>query len=135
MPQEARDWAIRNGISQPPGGAALRRPDEITGLRLLEPDPYTVFQLSPVTPPATQRIRLTVGASPQTRSVTYLLNNEVLGTTEAEPWALWWPLEPGDHELVAQALLADGTIEISDPIPFRVTTYAPPQSRTITEVP
>jgi hypothetical protein len=32
---------------------------------------------------------------------------------------------------VAQALMADGSIEISAPIPFRVSTYAPPQSRTI----
>ena len=135
LPQEGRDWAIRNGIPQPPGGAAVTQPDEITGLRLLEPDPYTVFQLSTTTPPTTQRIRLTVGISPQTQSVTYLLNDEVLGTTQAEPWALWWQLEPGDHELVAQALLADGTTETSDPIPFRVTTYAPPQSRTITELP
>lgn len=131
MPQEARDWAIRNGIPQPPLGAASRRPDEDAGLRLLEPDPYTVFQLSPMTPTQTQRIRLTVGASPTTQAVTYLLDDMELGTVRAEPWALWWALEAGEHELVARALLADGTTEISAPILFRVTTYAPPQSRTV----
>jgi penicillin-binding protein 1C len=131
LPQEARDWALRSGIPQPPAGAALRRPDEQAGLRLLEPDPYTVFQLSPRTPPETQRIRLTVGASPGTQAVTYFMNDQILGTVEAEPWALWWPLEPGEHELVAQARLADGRIETSAPIPFRVTVYAPPQSRTV----
>ncbi|HLV36587.1 MAG TPA: transglycosylase domain-containing protein [Spirillospora sp.] len=133
LPQEARDWAIRNGIPQPPAGAAVRRPDESQTLRLLQPDPYTTFQISPRTPPETQRIRLTVGAPPGTEAVTYFMNDQALGTVHEEPWALWWVLEPGDHELVAQALLADGTTTLSAPIPFRVTIYTPPQSRTVTE--
>ncbi|MAS36931.1 MAG: penicillin-binding protein [Anaerolineaceae bacterium] len=133
LPQEARDWANRNGIPQPPIGAVVLRPDDSAGLRLLEPDPYTVFQISPRTPPDTQRIRLTAGVPPNTESVTYLMNDQELGTVQAEPWALWWMLEPGDHELVAQALLADGTTEISAPVPFRVTEYAAPQSRNVTQ--
>lgn len=133
LPQEARDWANRNGIPQPPIGAVVLRPDDSAGLRLLEPDPYTVLQISPRTPPDTQRIRLTAGVPPNTESVTYLMNDQELGTVLAEPWALWWMLEPGDHELVAQALLADGTTEISAPVPFRVTEYAPPQSRNVTQ--
>lgn len=132
LPQEARDWAIRNNIPQPPPGSAPPRPDDSQGLRLLEPDPHTTFQITPRVPQQSQRIRLTVGAPPGTRSVTYLMNDEVLGTVDEEPWALWWALEPGDHELVAQALLADGSSTLSTPIPFRVTVYAPPESRTVT---
>ncbi len=131
LPQEARDWAIRNNLPQPPAGAALRPPDEADGLRLLEPDPYTTFQISPATPLETQRIRLTVGTPPGTQSVTFRINDQVLGTVDAAPWALWWQLEPGDHELVAEALLADGRTETSTAIPFRVTLYTPPQSRTV----
>lgn len=74
-------------------------------------------------------MRLTVGAPPGTQFVTYALNGETLGTVEAEPWTLWWPLEQGDWELIAQASLADGTVEISNPIPFSVTVYAPPELR------
>jgi penicillin-binding protein 1C len=132
LPQEARDWAIRNNVPQPPAGAAIQQPDEGAGLRLLEPDPYTVFQISPMTPPETQRIRLTVGTPPGTQAVTYLMNDQVLGTVDHAPWALWWTLEPGDHELVAQAVLADGSQTTSAAIPFRVTVYAPPAPRTIT---
>jgi penicillin-binding protein 1C len=135
LPQEARDWAIRNNVPQPPAGAAIRQPDEGDGLRLLEPDPYTIFQISPMTPEATQRIRLTVGTPPGTRAVTYLMNDQVLGTVDEEPWALWWTLEPGDHELVAQALMADGSLTTSAPLPFRVTVYAPPESRTVDNLP
>ena len=131
LPQEARDWAIRNNLPQPPAGAAAPRPDDSTGLRLLEPDPYTVFQISPVTPIETQRLRLTVGIPPTTAHVTYRLNGEALGTVQAEPWVLWWTLTPGSHELVAEAQLDDGRIVRSEPVPFQVTTYAPPQSYTV----
>src|SRR5690606_36882744 len=133
LPQEARDWAIRNNVPQPPAGAAIRQPDEGSGLRLLEPDPYTVFQISPMTPADTPRIRLTVGTPPGTQAVTYLMNDEVVGTVNQAPWALWWTLEPGDHELVAQAVLADGSLTTTAPLPFRVTVYTPPQSRTLTD--
>jgi hypothetical protein len=106
-------------------------PDETVGLRLLEPDPHTIFQISPMTPVETQRLRLTVGTPPGTQTVTYRMNGEPLGTVNREPWVLWWALQPGAHELVAEALLSDGTMLITEPLPFRVTTYAPPQSRTV----
>ncbi len=128
LPQEARDWGIRSGIVPPPSGARVQAPDAGAGLRLLAPDPYTVFQLSPLLPADGQRIRLTVGAPPSTQSVTYLLDGETIGTVDAEPWALWWPLELGSHELVARALLADGTIVETEPRPFRVNGLVEPQS-------
>ncbi len=131
LPQEARDWGLRNGFPQPPAGAAVQSPDSERGLRLLMPDPYTVFQRSPAMPLDTQRIRLTVGAPPGTEAVTYMLNGETLGTVEQAPWALWWPLQLGEHELIAQARLADGTAQTSEAVLFRVTDYAPPQSRTV----
>jgi hypothetical protein len=130
LPQEARDWAIRNGIPQPPLGAELIVNEDDSRLRLLEPDPYTVFQISPVLPAETQRLRLTVGAPPGTTNVTYELDGAVLGTADTAPWELWWTLQAGEHELVATATLADGTQETSEAIPFWVTTYAPPQSYT-----
>lgn len=128
LPQEARDWGLRNGIPLPPSGAAVRVTDRSAGLRLLAPDPYTIFQISPLLPPETQRLRLTVGAPPETESITYLLDGEALATVAESPWETWWELEQGDHELIAQAQLTDGTTETSAAIPFSVTTYAPPQS-------
>ena len=130
LPQEARDWGLRNGIEPPPSNAVVMLPDGDRGLRLLEPDPYTVFEISPLIPVSAQRLRLTVGASAETRAVTYELNGEDLGMVENAPWALWWTLAPGDYELIARATLADGTVETSTPIPFSVTAYQPPQPRT-----
>ena len=131
LPQEARDWGIRNGLLPPPTGARVVEPDAGEALRLLEPDPYTIFQLSPLLPTEAQRLRLTVGVPPGTESVTYLLDGEPLGTVDSAPWALWWPLAYGEHELVARAQMADGSEQTSAPVPFQVTSYAEPQSRTV----
>ncbi len=131
LPQEARDWAARNGLRQPPIGAVVQLPDAEAPLRLLEPDPYTLFELSPILPIAAQRLKLQVGAPPDAASVTYRLNGDVVGTSEAAPWHVWWSLELGQHELVAEARLADGSRVTSEAIPFSVVEYEPPRSRTV----
>lgn len=128
LPPEARDWALRNNIPQPPREAALIEPAE-ADLRLLQPDPYTRFQLSPLTPPETQRLRFSVAVPAGTESVTYWLNGEAVGTVASAPWSLWWPLALGTHELVAEAHLINGTSTQSAPIPFTVVEYIPPEVR------
>ncbi len=129
LPQEARDWAAREGIPRPPAGAETLNTDQKSGLRLLEPDPYTIFRLTPAQPADSQRLRLTVGVSPGTTRVTYLLDGAAIGSVEESPWVVWWALQPGEHELVAVATLADGTTESSAPIPFTVTTELAPDER------
>ncbi|MBN8593521.1 MAG: transglycosylase domain-containing protein [Anaerolineae bacterium] len=126
LPQEARDWAARNGFEPPPRDAAVNVPDATESLRLLEPDPYTVFQVSPQLPIEAQRLRLTVGAVPGTQSVGYYLNGALIGTAGESPWAVWWPLAVGDYELVARARLGDGTEQVSEAIPFRVVAEPHP---------
>ncbi|GAB4573308.1 MAG: PBP1A family penicillin-binding protein [Anaerolineae bacterium] len=129
LPQEARDWAAREGIPSPPLGVSLVGAGTDEGLRLLEPDPYTVFRLSTTLPAESQRLRLTAAVRPGTRRVTYRIDGEVVGSVEASPWVVWWPLVYGQHELVAEALLADGSVEYSAPVPFTVTTFVPPELR------
>ena len=129
LPHDARDWAIRNGIQLPPRGAVLDEPE--TDLRLLEPDPYTSFEVSPITPIETQRLRFTVATPQEATSVTYYLNGNSLGTKTEAPFDLWWTLEIGVWELSAKASLADGTILESDIVPFSVVDYEPAQERTV----
>lgn len=131
LPQEGRDWQLRNGFPLPPTGATVQLPDADAPLRLLEPDPYTIFELSPVIPREHQRLRLTVGAPPETESVTYIMDGEAIGTTTEIGWVLWWELELGSHELQAVATLEDGTIGESATIPFTVVDYEPPTARTV----
>jgi penicillin-binding protein 1C len=122
LPQEARDWGIRNGILPPPDGANILLPDADAPLRLLEPDPYTIFEVSPILPLSAQRLRLIVGTSPNTQSVAYWLNGKLLGTSTQAPWDVWWALEVGEHELMAIATLTDGTTLESPAIVFSVVT-------------
>jgi len=129
LPQEARDWGARNGYPPPPISASVAIPDADQGLRLLEPDPYTSFEISPALPREAQRLRLTVGAPPDTQRVIYIMDDVEIGFSDAAPWVVWWALAPGDHTLIARAALADGTMETSVPIPFSVFEYAPPESR------
>lgn len=133
LPQEARDWAARNGIRTPPDDAFVRIGEADEGVRLLAPDPYTIFEISPRTPPGTQRIKLSAGVPPETESVTYVLNTVDLVTVDEAPYEYWWPLEEGQHVLQARVMLEDGSEETSAAIPFAVQLWEPPQSYTVEE--
>ncbi len=133
LPQEAREWAARNGIRTPPSGALVRIGEDDAGIRLLAPDPYTIFEISPQTPAETQRIKLSVGVPPETASVTYVLNTVDLVTVDEAPYEVWWPLEEGQQVLQARVTLEDGSEETSAAVPFAVQAWQPPRSYTVEE--
>jgi 1A family penicillin-binding protein len=128
-PQEAREWAIRQGIPQPPERASaltpVQMPDADRGLRLLSPDPYTIFEISPILPIDAQRIRFAAGVPPGTQRITYELDGVMLPPVESAPWSLWWTLELGEHTLIAHADTLDG-VQTSAPITFTVVADSPP---------
>lgn len=130
LPPEARSWGAANGIPAPPIGAQLVGYEDIP-VRLLSPDPYTVFQLTPLTPPETQRVLLQVAAPQDTAAVEYWLDGELLETVEQEPFETWWPIVPGEHEMEAVAITEDGERLASNMIPFRVNSWVPPEERPI----
>jgi hypothetical protein len=130
-PQEARAWAIRQGIPQPPQSAAdAIRVGEDAQMRLLTPDPYTIYELSPMLPDDAQRIRLSAGVPPGTERVRYELNGVLVGESDAAPWSVWWTLALGEHELIAYALTTDGGRIASAPIRFTVVADVPPSAYT-----
>ena len=128
LPQEARDWAIRKGIPQPPLGANIFSSDASKGVRLLAPDPFTIYELSDLIPLDSQRLRLTVGTPANTSEVLYVLDGQAIGKAYESPWDVWWTLELGQHELWAVATFEDGTIQQSATIPFSVVKDAPIES-------
>jgi membrane carboxypeptidase/penicillin-binding protein PbpC len=132
LPQEARDWGLRHGIEPPPIAAhavVAASAGAGQGLHLLQPDPYTVYQLSPVVPFDTQKIRFAAAVSPGTKQLTYLLDDQPIDSVSAEPWETWWALVPGKHILKATATLEDGRTETSDPTIFIVVSYVPPEDQ------
>jgi membrane peptidoglycan carboxypeptidase len=128
LPPEARDWAIREGIPQPPVGARIVGGDTVPA-RLLSPDPYTVFRLTPLLPEEDQRIRLVVAVPTHTKSVSYWLDGARLATVDEAPFEYWWVLQPGDHALYAVVTLTDGSTITTDSVHFRVGVWIPPDQR------
>ncbi|MFN7209509.1 MAG: penicillin-binding protein 1C [Aggregatilineales bacterium] len=133
LPQEARAWAARNGI-QPPPVALSEVARQTAAVRLLTPDPHTLFQLTPVAPRETQRIRLSVAVPSGTREVSYWLRNAqgeetLIAAVYDEPYWAWWQLEVGSYAIIARARLADGSEQESEPVPLRVIAYVPPDQR------
>ncbi len=128
LPPEAQDWAIRQGIPQPPVGAKIVG-GETVPVRLLSPDPYTVFRLTPLLPADQQRIRLTIAVPTHTASVTYWLDGAELVVVADKPFDYWWVLQPGEHDLYAVATLDDGSTVTADTVHFRVGAWVPPDER------
>ena len=124
LPPEARDWAARQGVPPPPDTASVIGASSTANVRLRSPDPYTVFQLSPLIPTAYQQIRLQVIAPQAAVSVEYLLNDEVIAASDTAPFDVWWPLAIGDHVMVAEVMLDNGETLTSEAVPFQVRTFA-----------
>ncbi len=138
LPQDVRSWAIKHGFPQPPtsGGASNGSPNSqnpgdsnATTVRLLSPDPYTVFQLTSVLPTNAQQIRFSAAVPNNTTKITYQVDGQPVSSTDQPPWDAWWTLTPGAHQLVAVATLTDGSTQVSLPIPFHVSQYVPPDAR------
>ena len=120
LPPAARDWAIQNGIPQPPAGALAVPAGQAAPLRISSPDPNTVYQVSPRLPRPSQQVPFQVIAVGPLQSVTFNLDGQALGTVSAAPFQLWWALAPGRHTLQAQARLADGQSVSSEAVEFQV---------------
>ena len=128
LPPEAREWALRQGIPLPPPDAHLVGvPDDEA--RLLSPDPYTVFRLTPLLPVEAQRIRLRIAVPADTLEVTYWLDDAPLSTVQQAPFDAWWTLQAGEHTLYAVVRRSDGTALTTDSVSFRVTEWVPPEQR------
>lgn len=128
LPPEAQDWARRRGVPQPPVDVHVLAGQDAP-VRLLSPDPYTVFRLTPLVPPESQRIRLRIVVPAEAEQVVYRINGEPVATAHAAPFDAWWALEPGEHALGADVTLADGAVLSAVEVPFRVSAWVPPDER------
>ena len=133
LPPEARDWAQKYGIPQPPTADAVDAAsvsvaqNDTPSARILYPDPYTVFRLSPIVPPETQQIRLRLVTPADTVRVTYWLDGAPLATVTAAPFEHWWTLEVGAHTLYAEVTLRSGDVLTTEAVPFRVNAWDAPE--------
>jgi membrane peptidoglycan carboxypeptidase len=122
LPPEAQEWARQNGVPQPPISSLPPdgRPNANSLLKLTSPDPNTIYQISPRLPRVSQQIPLRVIAGQPLSAVTFILDDQALGTVSAEPFEWWWVLTPGAHTLMAEARLTSGETVRSEAVLFVV---------------
>lgn len=127
LPPEAHAWARREGINLLEAGRAREiaraQADDTpisTALRVISPPPGALYQVSPSLPIANQRIRFEAAAPANAEHVRLILNGEDIGRFDGPPYSLFWTLEPGVYELIAEADMRDGSTETSVPATFRV---------------
>lgn len=131
LPQQAHDWAREQGLRFPPVDGVLQSASDKNAFRLLEPDPYTVFELSPLIPQEAQQIRLRVAVPEDAERVDYYINDEMVASSDTVPFNAWWMLDVGRYDLYAEATLSDGTTQRTALQYFSVDAYEVPQERTI----
>lgn len=115
LPPAAREWALANGIPQVPVNS-----ERSSVISLSSPDPQTIYQISPRLPRESQRVPFRIIANTPISTVTFLLNDESVGTANASPFEFWWPLEPGSFQLKARATLASGETVETESVGFVV---------------
>jgi penicillin-binding protein 1C len=118
LPAELRDWARAQGWP------VLTTADAHSGsaLTITHPDAGAIFQLSKALPQAVQRIPIEVRVDVSTvvRVDVVTANNDVLARFDRPPYRLLWPLQAGQHTLIARAYLRDGRVLHSAPVQFTV---------------
>jgi len=121
LPPAAREWALANGIPLSPISSLESSDSNLPSpITISSPDPQTVFQISPRLPRESQRVLFRLYTAQPLSEVTFLLNDQPLGTLTAGPFEWWWPLAPGTFRLQAQARLATGETVVTEPVSFTV---------------
>jgi membrane peptidoglycan carboxypeptidase len=130
LPPELQSWAREQGIAAPPPAAAdldrvtTAAAGEGAALSITSPDNGVIYRLSPAIPAGDQQIRLTAVAHVALEQVTFILDDEPIGIASAargsSSYELRWPLQPGQHRLVAAGQTSVGQELRSEPVLFQV---------------
>jgi len=110
---EARRPVVRESSPRCPIAADPGAAGDAEALRIAHVTDGARFALDPETAPSLQRLDVTVVAPPRVHTVRLRVDGHVIGEQGA-PYAFAWPLEEGEHVLVAEA---DGAV---DSAPVRV---------------
>jgi len=118
LPPAAQQWGKDTGLPQPP--AAALAPSSNASVAIVSPDPRTVYQITPRLPLASQTIPFRVVVSGPPAAVTFILDGQALAPVTAEPFEMWWELQPGVHTLSAEVRWPAGDTAHSEAVQFTV---------------
>lgn len=103
-PLEALAWARDAGVAI---GVEFR-PDATERLRIVAPQPGSVFYLAPELD--RQLLVLRWAAAPGSGEVSFEIDGRLVATRPAQDHGFTWPLEPGTHTVRASVRLPDGSL-------------------------
>jgi membrane carboxypeptidase/penicillin-binding protein PbpC len=125
-PAEAQAWAIGHGVPQPPPAPepSLGEPEPGTEpgergpLEIVSPFQMDRYRISPSLPLKDQRILIKArpGGQVAFALVTIYVDDEPLASFSQPPYRLWWPLEVGEHQILAVGETPQGEQIVSEVI-------------------
>ncbi len=108
----AQNWLLIQDLVAAPSYEAL--PAE--GLWLVSPAPGSRFLFDARVHASSQRILLEASAVTRLQQVSFWVDGEMVGVVTASPYRLWWQLQPGEHQIWAEALTVQGDHLKSDTV-------------------
>jgi penicillin-binding protein 1C len=91
-----------------------------TSVRLISPDPETIYRISSALPLESQQLRLEATGDANVSQITFWVDGAQFATLTEPPYEAWWPLATGQHRAWAVGRDASGERLASDPIIFEV---------------
>lgn len=124
LPLPLVEWARAQGwpvLVAPVAGDAASSPQG-PALRIVRPDPGTVYRSARELPAVVQRIPIEVSVDErEVAGVEVMLaDGRPIARLDRAPYRTFWPLNPGRHTLVARAWLRDGRLIESQPVHITV---------------
>ena len=89
-------------------------------LRLISPDPHTIYRISPALPLAAQKLRFEAVSGTNVSQITLWLDDTPLATLIEPPFETWWSLSSGHHTAWAEGFDNHGNQITSVAINFEV---------------
>lgn len=123
LPPNMQPWARAEGLTLLDdllSASDQVRTDPAAPLRLVHPDPNTIYRLSPTLPLSAQRVQMEAVTSANWQEVSLWLDNGRLATFTTPPYQAWWTLVPGRHTAWVEGVSANGETVRSAEVTFLV---------------
>ncbi len=92
----------------------------VSSLRLISPDPNTIYRLSPALAPEAQKIHMEAVSAADLSDITLWMDGELVAAIEHPPFEAWWQLTVGTHVGWVEGVDGNGRLVRSDKITFKV---------------
>ncbi len=122
LPVEAWPWARANGLLLLSDFSTADKIAAEGDLILLSPRPNTTYKLVDTFDPAAQQLLVEAVPGPGVTGVTLWVDGVLLASVDVSPYRAWWPLAVGEHTFHAEAVAADGSRVVSDPVTVTVVS-------------